>query len=180
VKENKVDEYMKFFRTNYTQRKRTSSTQSSGDSQPTTQQTNATTNNSTATANTNVSDGPYDTSIAGKHKVVFVIPAQGINKQAFISGIENYNRSNFANSGFVVEEQGLDAARHLVVVTGLNDEETARAYFDNVKRTRSLFAPIGNAQYRNFLISDANFNIFLQEKNIIEYMDFYKKVYLGQ
>jgi hypothetical protein len=62
----------------------------------------------------------------------------------------------------------------------MSDNETARQYFSNVVRNRSLFNPLGNAQYRNFLISTDNFAIFLKEKNISEYMDFYKKVYLGK
>nr|WP_319998306.1 hypothetical protein [uncultured Draconibacterium sp.] len=62
----------------------------------------------------------------------------------------------------------------------MEDEATARQYFSVVVRNRDLFDPLGTAQYRNFLISDENFDIFLREKNITEYMDFYKRVYLNK
>ncbi len=179
--ENKVDEYMRFFRENYTQRRTSSPSAAPGTSSNTqTETADAETATEKTAATSTVNDGPYDTNIEGEHRIVFVIPAEGINKEAFVNGINAYNQQNFANSAFVIEEQPLDAIRHLVIIKGMSDVETARGYFDNVKRTRTLFAPLGNAQYRNFLISNENFEVFLEEKNIIEYMDFYKQVYLGQ
>jgi hypothetical protein len=54
----------------------------------------------------------------------------------------------------------------------------ATGYFRQVVGNRDIFTPLGNASYRNFIITPANFEIFLQRKNITEYLDFYKKVYL--
>jgi hypothetical protein len=184
IEERKVDDYISFFRTNYIQR-RSSSTGSSASSTSTVTKTEASTSEQavSTTAQNNKPEkvvGPYSTNLEGEHKVVFVVPAEGINRTAFVEGIKAYNTNNFTNSNFIVEEKALDAVRHLVIVNGMSDKETARQYFSNVVRTRSLFTAIGNAEYRNFLISDKNFEVFLNEKNIKEYMDFYKVVYLGQ
>jgi len=179
MSENKVDDYITFFRNNYINRTTTTSSGSSASG------TSAATNTSTeegaaqpAVTDAALADGAYDVNIEGAHLVVFVIPSSGINKTAFVGGIEKYNNENFANSGFTIEEQTLDAIRQLVIVKGMADKETARQYFSNVVRSRDLFAPLNGAQYRNFLITTSNFDIFLQEKNIAEYMDFYKAVYL--
>ena len=110
---------------------------------------------------------------------MFVVPKQGIVKQAFISGLNDFNAENFPGSGFNVTEQSLDDFRQLIIIDGIPDKGTARQYFSAVVNKRDLFDPLGTAEYRNFLISNENYNTFLQEKNIIEYMDFYKKVYLG-
>jgi tetratricopeptide (TPR) repeat protein len=184
ISENKVDDYINFFRTNYIQRKASPSSGSSATS-TTTSSTTATQSAETTAVGTSRTEatvennGPYNVNVEGDHLVVFVIPTEGINKAAFVGGIEKYNSDNFASSSFTIEEQGLDAIRDLVIVKGMSDNETARQYFSNVVRNRSLFNALGNAQYRNFLISTDNFAIFLKEKNISEYMDFYKKVYLG-
>ena len=189
IEENKVDEYITFFRSNYIQR-RASSSSDAAESQSTTQtqtiQSQTTTTQAAEPATvaqpdaTSVDDLPYNQTIEGPHRIVFVIPTTGVFKDDFVSGIAAYNQSNFANSGFTIEEQQLDQVRQLIIVKGMEDEATARQYFSVVVRNRDLFAPLGTAQYRNFLISDENFNIFLQEKNITEYMDFYKQVYLNQ
>ncbi|HYQ56256.1 MAG TPA: tetratricopeptide repeat protein [Draconibacterium sp.] len=179
--ENKVDEYITFFRSNYIQRQSTDSSSASTNQNDVQRQSSAPeVDETTQTAKEEISltDSPYDKAIEGQHRIVFVIPSAGVDKAAFINGIQQYNQSNFANSGFAIEEQALDAARYLIIVSGMEDSETARRYFDVLTRNRDLFVPLGEEQYRNFLISDDNFSIFLQEKNITEYMDFYKAVYL--
>lgn len=180
--ENKVEEYMSFFRNNYTQRRTSNSTTTTSQ----TQQSTANTETAVApeattqeTAEPAENTGPYNENIDGAHKVVFVVPKEGIIKAAFISGLEAFNQENFPGSGFTVREQSLDEFRNLIIIDGIADKETARQYFSNVVRKRDLFDPLGTAQYRNFLISNENFDTFLQQKNIVEYMDFYKKVYLG-
>jgi hypothetical protein len=180
--ENKVEEYIAFFRNNYIQR-RASDSSSDNQSQPAAPTTTTQTAEPAPAAQSetaSLTDSPYNQNIAGAHRIVFVIPATGVFKDAFINGIAAYNQSNFANSGFTIEEQQLDQARQLIIVRGMEDEATARQYFSVVVRNRDLFDPLGTAQYRNFLISEENFSIFLREKNITEYMDFYKQVYLNK
>ncbi|MEN8118368.1 MAG: tetratricopeptide repeat protein [Bacteroidota bacterium] len=183
INEGKVDDYIDFFRNNYLQR----NTSQPGSTSTSTQAQNAgvvspATGTVTRQPAQPVEDytGPYSENTEGEHLFVFVIPAEGINNEAFVSGIEQYNSDNFASSSFVVEQQPLDAIRQLVIIKGMEDKETAQQYFSNVVRNRDLFDPLGNAQYRNFLISTVNFDVFNQKKNITEYMDFYKRVYLGQ
>jgi len=180
VDQNKVEEYINFFRNNYiSRRSEEGTTGSSQTGTPASQDTTVATTAETTTATPVQYTGAYNTDVAGPHKVVFVIPATGINKNAFINGLQQYNSSNFGGSGFTVSEQPLDEFRLMVIVDGISDKETAQLYFSNVVRDRSLFNTLGNAEYRNFLISNVNFDIFLQEKNITSYMDFYKQIYLG-
>ena len=180
IDKDKVDEYITFFRNNYIQRRTDQSSSSSGATQTSGSTTSgATTDQAETTQETEAYDGPYNENVDGAHKIVFVVPKQGIVKQAFISGLNNFNAENFPGSGFNVTEQSLDDFRQLIIIDGIPDKGTAQQYFGAVKINRDLFDPLGTAEYRNFLISNENFNNFLQQKNIIEYMDFYKKVYLG-
>ena len=181
IDKDKVDEYITFFRSNYIQRRINDSSSSTGTTQPANTATTGSATTQTESANTTPAEysGPYNQNVDGAHKVVFVVPKQGIIKEAFINGIKDFNAENFAGSNFTVTDQSLDDFRQLIIIDGIPDKETARQYFSNVVRKRELFDPLGTAEYRNFLISNENFNTFLQEKNIIEYMDFYKKVYLG-
>lgn len=180
IGENKVEDYMSFFRSNYIQRNRNAASSGAGSSSATNGAAGTTTATSQAMAQPTGVSGPYNSKTEGAHRVVFVIPTEGINKAAFVNGIKQYTGDNFPTSQFTVEEQALDTIRQLVIVNGMKDKESARQYFSNVVRNRELFASLGGAQYRNFLISEPNFEIFLKEKNIKEYMDFYKAVYLGQ
>ncbi|NQU84330.1 MAG: hypothetical protein HQ541_01085, partial [Mariniphaga sp.] len=124
--------------------------------------------------------GPYNQEIEKPHLFVFVVPLEGINSETFISAIGQFNDTVSSELNLTIEEQALDDFRNMVKINGLPDKETAMQYFRQLVQERSLFVPLGNAEYRNFLITEENFGIFLEEKNITEYMDFYKRIYLGQ
>ena len=112
------------------------------------------------------------------HYFVFVIPREGINKPQFINGLQQFNQSNYTSLNLKIEEKPLDEFRQIVAISGLPDNETATQYFKILVQDRDLYAPLGSGSYRNFLISNENFDIFLTEKNILDYMNFYKRVYL--
>ncbi len=179
IDENKVDDYMEFFRTYYIQRAGVSA--KSAPATPPAQ------GNAPATANTTSTDavseeynGPYDKDINGEHYFVFVIPRLNIDQPAFISGIEAFNTANYADMGLKTEIQPLDDVRQVVYISGLPDRAMAQAYISKVVNSRNLYTPLRNGNYRNFIITLPNFDIFLKEKNITDYMDFYKRLYLGQ
>ncbi len=190
IEENKVDDYMDFFRGNYIQRKQNQTVNPTSPAPATTTESD--------TTQVQVEDivvppiveealevaeefsSPYDENVEKGHFFVFVIPIEGINKPDFISGIEQFNLANYGSFQFKVEEKPLDEIRQMVLISGLSDKAGAMEYFSKVVQNRNLYSPLGDAVYRNFLITDSNFEIFLSEKNILDYMDFYKKVYLGQ
>ncbi len=181
VDQNNVDEYITFFRTNYIQR-------AAQPASPTTQSATSAQANTTRPQQSTASDsqssaeylGPYNEEIEGEQYFVFVIPVLGIDQPAFISGIEDFNTASYSNLNLNVEIKQIDEVRQVVRISGLPDIETARLYFSKVVNSRNLYVPLRKATYRNFLISKANYDVFLEEKNIVEYMNFYKKFYLGQ
>jgi hypothetical protein len=177
IEQNNVDDYLDFFRTNYIQRlpaqTGTTSTQ--------TPVTTAGTQTAAAIpAKPAEYDGPYNENIEGRQYFVFVIPRLDIDQPAFISGIEQFNLASYANLNLKAEVIALDEIRQIVRISGLPDKATASLYFTKVVNNRDLYIPLRQGNYRNFLITEPNFEIFLKEKNILDYMDFYKRFYLGQ
>jgi hypothetical protein len=177
IEQEKVDDYLDFFRTNYIQRLPAQT--------GTTSTTASTTTSGTQTADATPAksaeyDGPYNENIDGSQYFVFVIPRLDIDQPAFIIGIEQFNLASYANLQLKVEVIPLDEIRQIVRISGLPDKETASLYFTKVVNNRDLYIPLRQGNYRNFLITEPNFEIFLKEKNILDYMDFYKRFYLGQ
>lgn len=123
--------------------------------------------------------GPYSTDRQTAHLFVFVIPSSGVDKALFMQGLDSYNKTAPVK-GLTIREVPVDEFRTAIVVDGLKSLESAQNYSQEVVRNRTLYDPLGSATYRNFLISHENFDVFLREKNIAEYMDFYKQVYLNQ
>ncbi|MBN2775317.1 MAG: tetratricopeptide repeat protein [Prolixibacteraceae bacterium] len=174
-----LDEYLDFFRRNYLQANVQRSTQPAG-GQNTTAEENPIIIENNVEKEPGEYTGPYNQVIDGPHMFVFVFPTEGVNSESFISGIKQYNETTATDLSLNVELQVLDDFRSMVKISGLPDRDTGMRYFRQLVQERSLFVPLGDLQYRNFLITNNNFEIFLQQKNIIDYMDFYKRFYLGQ
>jgi len=171
IDQNKIDEYINFFRSYYIQRKQ---------APPGNSVTQATVASQTVPEKPEKYSGPYNEESTAEHFFVFVIPTLGIDQPAFISGIEQFNTANFANLSLKLDVIPLDDIRQIVRISGLPDKETARPYFNKVVNNRALYEPLREGQYRNFLITNENFLIFQKEKNITQYMDFYKRFYLDK
>jgi tetratricopeptide (TPR) repeat protein len=177
IDQNKTDDYLNFFRNYYIQRNQSQS-ETSKDEAPASTET-------TVVPQQTIEEvpeeyyGPYDTIITGEHNFVFVIPRLDIDQPAFINAIEEFNTANYGNLQLNVDVIPLDDIRQVVRISGLPDKNTAQTYFIKIVNNRTLFIPLRDAEYRNFLITNKNLDIFLQKKNITEYMDFYKRFYLG-
>jgi tetratricopeptide (TPR) repeat protein len=169
-----VDGYIDFFRTNYIQK--------AGQTSISTEQTSA---RDVAATKTIVADtipsgytGPYNVNVEKMHSFVLIVPKDGFNKAGLLSELGKFHNSEYAQSGLVITESSLDEVRNIIKVDGLSDLTQAKNYLTKVVNHREIYAPLGNASYRNFIITADNFDIFLKRKNITEYLDFYKKVYL--
>jgi tetratricopeptide (TPR) repeat protein len=183
-----VDTYMEFFRTNYIQRAgqvpakiapasgETSGTSGTEPPPPAEQTVDQDANS----ANISQYSGPYNTGIQGEHLFILVVPSDGFNKEQLVSNIRNFNSGNFGQFSLQVSETRLDDFRIMIQVSGLTTKEQAREFMQKFVQERSIFQPLGNADYRNFIITPVNLSIFGTTRNIAEYMEFYRKFYLEQ
>jgi len=178
IEENKVEDGINFFRSNYVNR----NTQTPSPTQTTAGTVAPLVDNTLPipTIEPEEYTGPYNENVEGLNNLVFVISKLGIDQPAFINGIEQFNLANYSNLNLKTEVISLDDIRQIVRVSGFPDKETALPYFNKVKNNRVLYSPLRTEQYRNFLITNDNFDTFFQEKNITDYMNFYKRFYLGQ
>ena len=176
VEDMKVDEYIEFFRTNYIQQSQATTAPVQGPQTPPAVSEKA---EEPAVQAPKVYEGPYNVNIERPHYFVFVIPSQGVDKAGFINGLNAFNKAGEGN-GLSITEVPVDEFRNAIIVSGLADSEAAQRYSKTVVQNRDLYLPLGNASYRNFVISDQNFEIFQREKNISAYMDYYKQIYLGE
>jgi hypothetical protein len=175
LQKGEVDPYMEFFRNKYIQ----NAGQKTNTASPQTSREGDT--GKTITARDTIPaayNGPYQVALEDPHSFILIVPLQGIDKAAMLSEIKKFNDSGYMELNLTISEKQLDDSRNIIRVEGLGNSTRATAYFRQVVSNRAIFNPLGDATYRNFIITSANFEIFLQRKNITEYLDFYKKVYL--
>jgi hypothetical protein len=175
LQKGEVDPYLEFFRKNYIQSAGQKTNITPGQVLPEVAAgiTGAKTDTISA-----VYTGPYQINLENPHSFVLIVPLQGYDKAALLSELKKFNDSGFLELHLTITEKQLDDIRNMIRVEGLGNITQATGYFRQVVANRAIFIPLGDASYRNFIITPANYEIFLQRKNITEYLDFYKKVYL--
>ena len=74
----------------------------------------------------------------------------------------------------------LDDFRLIIKVEGLASLQSGLEYLRAIAQNQQVYGSLENVSYRHFIITPENEAIFRQSKNILTYMDFYKKFYLKQ
>ncbi len=180
VEDSKVEDYIEFFRTNYIQRNPAQSQAAPVAGVVQDRQGNDEQKNDEKALEAPAEySGPYSTDMDKPHLFVFVIPAEGVDKAQFIKGLKEFSVAD-SDASLTITETSVDEFRNAVIVGGLPDREAATRFSRMVVQNRELYEPLGEVNYRNFLISTENFDVFLREKNITDYMEFYKQIYLTQ
>lgn len=87
-----------------------------------------------------------------------------------------FDAYNFA--GLTLNNYKYDEDHDCLVVSGFGNKEEAMRYFHSAINNRKLFKPLRNTDYRNFVISEGNFESLRSKKAVDQYLVFFKKYYL--
>lgn len=123
--------------------------------------------------------GVYDLNTGQPHYYLIIVPTQGFDREGFTASVAAWCRREFPETPLVVTEEKLDDFRTIIRITGFSGKEEASRFHGTITAQRSLFTPLGSLSYRNFMTTPVNYDLFLQRKNITEYLDFYKIAYPG-
>jgi len=125
-------------------------------------------------------NGPYKQNVQGIQSFVMIIPKEEVNSDKLVEAIRQFNQQNYSQLTLAVTSAMLDDFRVIVKVEGLQNMQSGLDYLRAIAKDQQVYGPIQNANYRNFSITPENELIFRQNKNILTYMEFYKKFYLKQ
>jgi hypothetical protein len=180
IEEEKIDEYIDFFRDNYINQGGQPQPENKPDQTDQPEEPVVKPEPEDTLTETEEYTGPYSKDTEKPHLFVFIVATDGIDKASFIEKLEQFHEVSETTSELTIDEESLDPTRELIIISGFKDSESATRYFRMVVQNRDIYAPLGNTEYRNFLITTDNFAVFLKEKNISDYIDFYKQIYLQQ
>lgn len=155
----KISEYLNFFKIKYIEV--SSDVNSSNTPQPT-------------------YNGPYKQNVLGIQSFALIFPKEEANTDQLVEAIRQFNLQFYPQQNLTVSSSMLDDFRVLVKVEGLQNMQSGLDYLRAIAKDQLVYGPIQNANYRNFIITPENELIFRQSKNILTYMEFYKKFYLKQ
>ena len=179
IADNSLDEYIKFFRKYHIR---------GNYSKPTSEVVQPTTKEEKQVEQTSIEipvqtepekpkyEGIYTANVEGNQRFVLIVPNQGINKESLKSAIQNFNNQNF--TGLSVDEQqfGEDL---LLSVSGLSNKDQGMNYLSSIIQNQQIYGQLAELNYRNFVITEENFTILLDKKDVADYINLFKALYLN-
>ncbi len=123
--------------------------------------------------------GAFKTDIEGKQRFVLIVPAEGINKTTLKAAITNFNNQQYPSQSLQLEEFEMDSENIILSVSGIPSKPAGMQYLQSIVQSQQVYDPLMELNYRNFIISDENFTIFLDNKDISDYIELFKIFYLN-
>lgn len=111
------------------------------------------------------------------HFFVLVFPNKkgSINKAK--TKVSDFNKASFSTKTLSVKSSFVDQETQVVVTRSFKDKEEAMDYFTAFKVNKKQVKDY-NKGFDFFIITDKNFSSLYVEKNVQEYVDFFKKNYI--
>lgn len=124
--------------------------------------------------------GIYKFSPEEEHYFVILVDTDDADPNRVLFNISKYNVEQYNNRTFRVDRLSLNKRKVMIIVKGLKDMKDALAYINDIITNVNAFQGLENADYRNFVISSANFDVFLRNQDVGYYLDFYTNKYFGK
>lgn len=114
-----------------------------------------------------------------EHFFVLLFDRKDADPNRTLFNVSKYNSESYNSRVFKVDRLSLNKQKIMIMVKGLKDKEDALNYFNGIITSDKAFSGLENADYRNFVISNSNFNIFKKNEDIESYLDFYTQSYFN-
>lgn len=125
-------------------------------------------------------NGPYNANIDGKQNFIIIVPKEEINSDELLNSIKDFNNLKYKSQNLTTSYTMLDDFRVIFKVEGISNPAAGLEYLRAIAVEQKVYGLLEEANFRNFVITPDNENVFRQNKNILVYMEFYKKFYLKQ
>ena len=173
MNESSIAEYIEFFRDYYISGSFAKVDATAGQPQP-----GSSENEAPVEPDKPAYDGPFNPNVAGEQFFILMIPKTGVDGEAVKTAIETHHQQEFPEVNLLVEALEFDAENLILKVSGIEDKEAGMNYLRGVVQNQQVYQPLMDLNYRNFVISPANYDILMRTKDIGEYLELYKASYL--
>lgn len=112
----------------------------------------------------------------GEHLLVVLVPKKSnLNQLKF--NIVSFNVDAFINLDLSVTNQNFNEFFELIKVDKFKDSKQAMEYYHAAIQKEGLLNPLKPSEYTIFVISSENFNVFMADKSLADYLIFFKSAY---
>lgn len=103
---------------------------------------------------------------------------QDLNRLNF--NISNFNVDNYDQDFFEVASIPMNDDLMIITVKNFSDAKIGMDYYYALLADPTVFSEFNETDFRHFIISRSNYNLFYKNKNVFRYIQFFKENYLDK
>ena len=112
------------------------------------------------------------------HIVVISFNSNGlVNSNQLKNKLSNYNGKFYSLKNYNVASQIFNPLTQIISVGRFDNKDDALSYRKSINNSDEVFGNTNPELYNVFVISENNFEAFLRQKNLDEYLDYYRNYY---
>jgi len=124
--------------------------------------------------------GAFSTNTQGNHSFVLLVPAQAVDQEKLLDAVESHNLKADPEGQLKIESRNFGTAQLLIRVFDFGGKEQAMDYLKGLVRDQNVYGPLGELEYRNFIISVPNYDLLIGNNDLQDYLKLYKAFYLSK
>ncbi len=106
-----------------------------------------------------------------------IVASKGISVAELKNRLAAFHQRQFASEKFTIKNVQMTPEQSLVFVQGFATTKKAQDYLVSITADTTMFEGLDPAKLQQFLISDKNFTLFYQRKDVAEYLSFFEAFY---
>jgi tetratricopeptide (TPR) repeat protein len=110
------------------------------------------------------------------HVLVIVLP-KNVPSGKSSKEFESFSKSNQEKSNLKVQHYSFTDTSYIVTISGFEEKFPAQVFINKLKDEKSFFQKNGYIDRPVFIISNPNYQLFVESKNLAGYLKFYKENY---
>lgn len=130
-------------------------------------------------AEQNKEEFSYKTDFSTQHRYILVVPNKGGPSANQINiKLANFNSSYYPNDKLLVKSVLMGTEQNVIMVSGLANKARAEQYFQTLNNEKYLDKELLSVDFKQFVISNANFAEFYKRQDLEGYQKFFATHYL--
>lgn len=119
----------------------------------------------------------YDYNQASSHNYILMIEGGSVNLESLLYNLANFNRKIKDYSELTISSFDFSDTHKLILIARFKNSQFAKEYEDQLKTDQAVNRSLSALKKEQFLISNDNYVLFYQLKDLNEYLDFYIRYY---
>lgn len=125
-------------------------------------------------------DSPYTSNMNQQHRYILLVPNEGVDINNLRNKVSDFNKNFFSLSSLRTKTIYLNPQEQMMLVSDFESGAKAITYFNTLMNQKLLVPYFSGKEFKHFVISNENFQVYYQDKNYEQYAKFFKKEYLAE